>query len=464
MTTGNPFSNPFKIDPAQLKFEVARARAAAGAKGFRDLVEAAEEPYANESVSKLPVIDLAELQGYPPSREYCWGNLIQLGITTMLTGKGGVGKSLLALNLCASVAAGRTFLGLETVAMKALFLTVEDDRDEVWRRLTSHVLWHGSSIEGLQGRLLISTLCGEVETALAVLAERGGVMEVTYRWRQLRAAVLASGARLVVLDNATDMMAGDLNDIHQVAEFVNLLTSLAIEIKGAVVILHHPNKAGDEWLGSVAWHNKVRSRLVVEDGGVAGDPDARVLINPKANYGQQGGRVAFRWHEGTLVSEADMSDGARAQLAETAQAGGDNNLFMACLAERTRQHRAVSDKRSPTFAPAVFAEMPEAKGIGKRRLEAAMERLFRLGRIERAELWKGDDRKPVFGLRELAGNGAADTVRNTRATQVSAAEKGAGNAGNTHTTPKGVMGVAPLGAAAIDDADQDWPDLGGEDG
>lgn len=54
-----------------------------------------------------------------------------------------------------------------------------------------------------------------------------------------------------------------------------------------------------------------------------------------------------------------------------------------------------------------------------------MDRLFRIGRIEHAELWRGDDRKTVFGLRETpnwgAGNGAGNGAETLRA-----------NAGNDH--------------------------------
>lgn len=101
--------------------------------------------------------------------------------------------------------------------------------------------------------------------------------------------------------------------------------------------------------------------------------------------------------------------------------------------------------------------MAESNGIGKVRLEKAMDRLFRITRIERAELWKGADRKAVHGLRETAGNGlratqetaeiragngAVDTVRETRETVQKSAGILAGDAGNTHTTPKGVTGAA----------------------
>lgn len=406
---------------------------------------------------QLPIIPIADLRGEPPEREYAWGTLLQLGLVTMLTGKGGIGKSLLAQNLCASVALGIPFLGLETARMKCLYSTCEDDRAELHRRLFGFAASRGVAIDQLDGWLFLVSLCGEVDTALATFDQRGGTMEKTARWNQLEATVEATGVRLVVLDNATDFMAGDLNDIHQVAEFVNLLTSLAIKMNGAVVILHHPNKAGEEWLGSVAWHNKVRARLIVEEGGIEGDPDARVLRNPKANQGQAGGRVPFRWYRGTFVTDEEVPDSYRNQLSESAEAASDNATFLRCLAERTRQRRAVSERRSATFAPTVFAAMPESKGIGKARLERAMERLFKLGRIERSELWKGEDRKPVYGLREVAGDGAGDgaahTMRATRETASKAAESRAGDAGNTHTPPKGGEGAAPLGPGA-----PSWPD------
>lgn len=137
-----------------------------------------------------------------------------------------------------------------------------------------------------------------------------------------------------------------------------------------------------------------------------------------------------------------------AELDKVAQATADNDLFLACLRERTRQRRAVSEKHSPTYAPSEFVRMPESQKIGKARLEAAMERLFRIGIIDRGELWKDDHRKPVFGLREAAANGAGDTLRPTRATVPQGAEMRAANAGETYTSPKGEEGAASSRSAA----------------
>lgn len=59
-------------------------------------------------------------------------------------------------------------------------------------------------------------------------------------------------------------------------------------------------------------------------------------------------------------------------------------LFLTLLRRFTAQRRDVSAKQSPTYAPAKFAETPDAKLLraSSRALAAAMERLFAAGRIE----------------------------------------------------------------------------------
>src|SRR3546814_20564791 len=51
--------------------------------------------------------------------------------------------------------------------------------------------------------------------------------------------------------------------------------------------------------------------------------------------------------------------------------------------------------------------MPEAKGIGNARLEAALDRLYRIDAIERGYLWRAD-RTDKFGLREKCADPRAD--------------------------------------------------------
>ncbi len=379
--------------------------------------------------SGLPVIDMALWTGEPPAREYAWGTWLPLKQTTLLTGQGGIGKSLLTQQLLTAIAMGLPFMGLETRKMRTLYWTCEDDPDELWRRQEAINRTFNIDMEDVAGNLSLVSLCGEADTSLAVFDNQLR-MQTTDSWGQLRDAIYGLEIGVYAVDNVTDAMAGDMNDVHQVAQFVNLLTGSVVKTGGAALLLHHPNKNGDDWLGSVAWHNKVRSRLLLNRPDNEADMDLRVLSSAKANYGPLGGEIALRWYAGAFVRDDDLPEGARSSLRETTKAAGDNALFMACLAARTLQQRAVSEKKSPAYAPSVFASMSEAKGASKKRMEAAMDRLFTLGRIERAELWRGPDRKPVYGLREVAGNGAGNTVRGTEFSSPQPAETLAGNAGN----------------------------------
>jgi RecA-family ATPase len=381
----------------------------------RNLLAAATAPTWQEmpdgkavSVGRsLPVVDYANWEGTPPDRQSYWGALLPFLQTTMLTGPGGVGKSLLGQQLSAAIALGLPFLGLDTVRAKCIYITCEDDADELWRRQDAINAALGVGMGSLAGNLFLSSLCGQDGTALADFTS--GTLQVTERWQQLAEFVRSNGVRVFVYDNATDAMAGDLNDVHQVAEFVNMLTGLALEVGGAAVILHHPNKAGADWLGSMAWHNKVRSRLMMAHGESAADPDVRTLSNPKANYGPSGGSIAFRWYAGAFVTDDQVPDDYRQRLQETAAATFDNGVFLDCLRQRLKEQRAVSASPSATYAPSEFAEMRESRGIGRERLKLAMNRLFAIGKIESGELpLLRTDRHRAKGLRETAGDAAGD--------------------------------------------------------
>ena len=70
------------------------------------------------------------------------------------------------------------------------------------------------------------------------------------------------------------------------------------------------------------------------------------------------------------------------------------DIFIASLERRSAQFRPVSDKPGANYAPAVFAKDPEAAtaGLTAKQLEAAMERLFKAGKI-RVEI-KGPQEPP----------------------------------------------------------------------
>jgi hypothetical protein len=127
----------------------------------------------------------------------------------------------------------------------------------------------------------------------------------------------------------------------------------------------------------------------------------RVLRRAKANYARKDDEITMRWDAGTFRTEGparfkDAVDRIEERLREKA----DEEAFLACLDILREQGRAVSHSRNaPTYAPSAMAKLAEAKGIPKRRLERAMERLFAAGIIKAGmEIGTKANRHPLVGI------------------------------------------------------------------
>ncbi len=360
--------------------------------------------------------DLASWQDHrAPERSFIIPGWVVRGSAGLLSGLEGVGKSLIGQQMATCAAVGRSFLGLEIAHVNSVYISCEDDIEELWRRQESINASLGISMDDLVGKLELISLKGELGNELATF-DSGGRLIVQKRYRQIRATCDQAEARLAFLDNAAHFFTGNENARHDVASFLGLLEQLSIHIDGAVILLAHPNKqfaqgntAGNEYSGSTGWSAHVRNRLFInyrdksEDGSPVDDDD-RVLRKSKANYGKRGEEIYFRWHDWAFKVPEDVPDhsGEHRRIAE---ASFDNAIFMQCLEVRNRQKRAVSEsKKAGNFAPKEFAEMAESKGVGRARMEQAMDRLFRIGAIERGYLftYKGEG-KSAFGLRPVEG-------------------------------------------------------------
>src|SRR3546814_18831483 len=106
------------------------------------------------------------------------------------------------------------------------------------------------------------------------------------------------------------------------------MNRLAMKVDGSVLLIGHPNKAGDSFSGSTAWENQVRSRLFMERPADTLDRDVRVLSRQKANYAQNGEEIAFRWHEWAFILEDELPNDQRAEIAAVVQANGENDAFL----------------------------------------------------------------------------------------------------------------------------------------
>lgn len=377
-------------------------------------------PYPDETGpddAPLPgVFDPAEWHSrQAPHRDFIIPGWIIRGACGLLSGQEGVGKSLLAQQMATCAALGITFLGLEIVKTRVIYITCEDPADELWRRQENINESLGASMRDLGDRLLLVSLKGEIGNELGVF-DQAGRLSVSARYRQIERLAKEFGAGLVFLDNAAHHFPGNENARHDVAVFLGLLEKLSETIRGAVILLAHPNKQhaqgnkqGNEYSGSTGWSAHVRNRLFLDwaekdpAGNILGE-DGRVLRKSKANYGKKGEEVHFRWHEWAFVRDDDLPEDVANQLREISRANFENDCFIACLRQRLSERRPVSEQEaSRTFAPKVFVSMPEARGCTREQLTEAMDRLFRIKTIERGYLWvdKGEG-KARHGLR-IAG-------------------------------------------------------------
>ena len=363
----------------------------------------------------LRLIDPASWEGEPiPLRVWTLHELILCSSATYLTGAGSAGKSLAGQQAATCVALGMPFLGAATRRTAALYLTCEDDADELHRRQEAICDTLDVSFADLSGQLHLVSLVGELGNELCTF-DASGRMETTPQWDRLRATALSLGVGFIVLDNVAHLFAGNENDRHQVAGFCGLMNALAAEAGAAVLFIGHPNKAGDSFSGSTAWENQVRSRLFLDrpkgDDGEVLDPDARVLRREKANYARNGEEIAFRWYRGAFVRPEDMPSAGAGAVDATAFMRADEERFLACLAKAASERRTTSPNiTGSNYAPRMFVTMPSGKGVTVRRFEEAMRRLLDTGAILNGErVYQRDNRSWATGL------GPAQTLAQTPA-------------------------------------------------
>lgn len=332
-----------------------------------------------------------EFEGAPvPERDWVVDGLIPAKTVTILNGDGGTGKSLIALQLAAAAALGTAWMGRVVDSGPVLFLSAEDDREELHRRIDGVRQSEGVEWSELSN-LLLSSLAGE-DAILAAFDRNSGLLRPTVLYAEISDWIARKKPRLVVLDTAADLYGGNENDRAQVRHFIGMLRGLAIKHDTAVLLLAHPSlsgmSSGSGSSGSTAWSNSVRSRLylsrVINDG-YEGDANARILQTKKSNYGPTGEQINLRWADGVFEPVIDAL-GPLERMAATARA---ERVFLRLLGEITEQGRYVSAQPGPTYAPTVFEKNPSAEGVSKRAFCAAMEKLFSAQKIRVAHHGKG---------------------------------------------------------------------------
>lgn len=343
--------------------------------------EPAPEVFAAEGPRRL-ILPASALAGLPvPPRAWHVPDYMPASTVTLLTGDGGLGKSELATQLGVATVLGRPWMGRTPRQGPVLYLSSEDDRDELHRRAEAAAMFYGATLDQLDD-LHLWPLADE-EPLLAVAGGRGEVLDPTPLFGDLEWAAHDLRPAMIVLDSLADVFGGEENSRAQARQFVALLRRLAISVRAAVLVLAHPSlnglSSGSGMSGSTAWSNSVRSRLyLTRPTGSDPDPDLRTLSLMKANYSGGVPELSLRRRIGGY--EVEGGEGATRLDRVSAQAAADRT-FLTLVAQYQAEGRTVSDKPGANYAPSVFAKDPRANGIGKAGLTTCMNRAFAEGRV-----------------------------------------------------------------------------------
>jgi RecA-family ATPase len=375
---------------------------AAGGSAF-ELTRMAEDALRAADAT-FPIADLAAWANIAPTpKAFFMPHFVPANEVVVVTGDGGTNKSTFALQLATCSAAGKPMLGYDVTSGPALYVTAEDDDRENHWRLAKMAQAIGTSLQALAGRLGVVSLRGRLNNELAIF-DQEGKLHTTQAYALLRSTIRRTGAKLLVLDNVAHLFAGNENDRAEVTAFINLLYQLCRDFDVTLLLIAHRNKAGDNYSGSTAWLNAVRSQIMLERHDEH-DADARRLSLGKANYARAGETIEFRWHDFALIRNEDLPTSARAELAATLQASAENDHFLRCLAAATEQKRAVSHIKGTNYYATAFARMTEGKGAKPEAFERAFERLMYLRTIEvDADLWKDQHYHWKRGIRLAGGS------------------------------------------------------------
>ena len=318
-----------------------------------------------------------------PPREWLISGLIPANTVTLLSGDGGTGKSLLALQLAMSVATGSwRWLDRQPDQGRALYIGAEDDLEEMHRRINDMIFARRITWDDIDDLKLASL--ADRDALLSILDPKTNVLYPSPLWSEIELAIKAHEPKVVILDTLADLYPGNENDRAQARQFIGQLRRVCVENRVTIVLLSHPSlsgmSSGSGTSGNTAWSNSVRSRLYMQriiDGGYEADKSARKITVMKSNYGETGLELVMKYNDGAFEYEgqADSLDRmANDQKADT--------VYLRLLDQVTKVGMELSATGGANYAPTVFARQSDRDGVTRAQFLAAQDRLLVKGELE----------------------------------------------------------------------------------
>lgn len=334
-----------------------------------------------------PVSASSLLQTSPPAREWAVEGLIPHRTVTLLSGDGGLGKSTLALQLACCTALGRPWLGRETRQGPVVYVSCEDDRAELHRRLDgicTGELWDRDA-EGFADLLLMDRV--GLDSAVMMRGEAFGTWDDTPFWIEFGNWLRDTGPALVVMDALYDFFgtASQL-DMGTARLFMGKLRELAHDAGCSIVLLWHPSKSGmrdgDGTSGNVAFRNAARAMLYLErDPEAEGLDTPRILRAKKSNYGPLEDEIRLQWEDGRFIPV--MPQGGAWGMVEGITKRNAERAFLEALRVALDAGFTPSYTKDARdhYAPRLLHGRAEVAGYAPSDLEKAMRALLAKGDI-----------------------------------------------------------------------------------
>ena len=178
----------------------------------------------------------------PPSpRGWLLGRMFCRGFVSSLVGPGAGGKTALRYAQLLSCACGRSLTGEHVhQRCRVLIISLEDDADELRRRILAALLHHKVEREELRGWLFLSAPGGKAGKIMTA-DQRGRCVRGTLP-DELEREIIEKKIDIVALDPFVKSHGVDENDNNAIDEVVQVLTDLAAKHGIAVDTPHHVSK------------------------------------------------------------------------------------------------------------------------------------------------------------------------------------------------------------------------------
>jgi hypothetical protein len=243
-----------------------------------------------------------------PPREWLLGNSFCRRFISCLIADGSVGKTALRIAQALALASGRALTGEHVFERsRVIIVSLEDDRDELRRRVRAAMLYHGIKYEDVRGYLFLSApgaIVGKVATLESGVVTRGTLLNL------LGEVIERRHIDIVILDPFVRAHGVEESDNTQIDLVMQFLSDVCAERNIAIDVPHHASKGlaepGDANRGRGAGAMKNAARLVYtltpmsrDEATKFGIPDAerRALIRldpAKVNLAPSGDATWFK--------------------------------------------------------------------------------------------------------------------------------------------------------------------------